>query len=84
MSNMLLGVALTLKGKNETVYVEYHRCDKRGAEYRVYLKSNSASVEEAFRALARTMGNKANEQDLCFNCQNQVIGNQVMMPMEVG
>jgi hypothetical protein len=80
---MLLGVALTVKGKNEQVYVEYHHCDKCGREYRVYLKTKSATVEEAFQALARMMGNKPEEQDLCFDCQNQVIGNQVMFPMEV-
>ncbi len=79
---MLLGTAITLKDKNGTIYVEYHQCDKCQAEYRVYLKS-SGSVEEAFQTIAKMLGNKAGETDLCFHCQNQVINTQVMLPMQV-
>ena len=79
---MLLGTALTLRNKNETVYVEFHHCDKCGVQYKLYLKS-PGSVEDAFQTIAKMLGNKENEQDLCFECQNAVIGNQVMMPMQV-
>lgn len=79
---MLLGTAITLKNKNETVYVEYHRCDKCGAQYKLYLKS-VGSVEDAFQAIAKMLGNKPDEQDLCFECQNEVIGTQVMLPLGV-
>ena len=75
----LLGLAITKKEKEAgTVYVEYHLCDKCGGEYRVYLKSPQG-VEEAFQELAKRLGNKPHEQDLCFNCQNQVIGQQAVL-----
>ena len=79
---MLLGVAMTLKGKDETVYVEYHQCDKCLAEYRLYLRSPK-TVEDAFQGLAKMMANKPDREDLCFNCQNQVIADQAMLPIEV-
>jgi len=79
----LIGVALTAENKKlGSLYVEWHRCDKCGAEYRVYFASEQ-QVEEAFQRIAKMLKNKADEQDLCFDCQNQVIGNQVMMPMRV-
>ena len=81
----LLGLAIRKADKNDpgkTLYVEYHQCDRCGAEYRVYLHS-SKEVEEAFQDLARMMGNKPGEQDLCFNCQSQVITNQSLMPLGV-
>ena len=79
----LLGLAITKRNKGEgTVYVEYHQCDKCGAEYRIYLKSQ-LGVEEAFEELAKRMGNKPEERELCFDCQSNVIKNQLMMPMEV-
>ena len=79
---MLLGVAINLKGKEGTLYVEYHKCDECDAEYRLYFK-NAGTVEEAFQAIARMLGNKPQQQDLCFNCQNHVIGEQVMLPLGV-
>lgn len=79
---MLLGVAVTLKGKEGTVYVEYHECDECHGEYRLYFK-NAGTVEDAFQALAKMLGNKTNKPDLCFNCQNHVIGDQVKMPLQV-
>ena len=83
MYNMLLGVALTLNdAKKGTLYVEYRKCDKCGSEYRLYFRSDKL-VDEAFQELAKRLGNKPNEQDLCFNCQNQVIGDQVMLPLQV-
>ena len=84
MSKMsLLGIALTTKSKNEgTVYVEYHRCDKCLAEYRVYLRSPK-EVEEAFKDIAKRLGNSPDEEDLCFNCQEGVIADQPMMPLGV-
>lgn len=79
----LLGLAITKKLKGTgTIHVEYHRCDRCGAEYRLYMKSEQ-EVEEAFQTIARRLGNKPSEQDLCFNCQNQVIADQVMMPLGV-
>lgn len=81
----LLGMAISKRDKKDadrTVYVEYHRCDRCGSEYRVYLHSPQ-EVEEAFQVLAKMMGNKPGEQDLCFNCQSQVIADQAMMPLEV-
>ena len=79
----LLGLAITKKEKDTgTIYVEYHLCDDCGAEYRVYL-SSPRGVEEAFQELAKRFGNKPDKQDLCFNCQHQVIVNQMVMPMEV-
>ncbi|MDD5510495.1 MAG: hypothetical protein PHI12_06790 [Dehalococcoidales bacterium] len=77
----LLGMAITKKEKDVgTVYVEYHLCDKCGAEYRVYMKS-LCGVEDAFRELAKRLGNKPHEQDLCFNCQNNVIAPQAVMSL---
>lgn len=79
----LLGTALTKKSKDEgTLYVEYHQCDRCGAEYRVYLKSPK-DVENAFQDIAKRLGNKAGEEDLCFNCQSLVIADQPMMPLGV-
>lgn len=79
----LLGIALTTKSNNEgTVYVEYHRCDQCGHEYRVYLKSPK-DVEEAFKDIAKRLGNGPDKEDLCFNCQNGVIADQPMMPLDV-
>lgn len=81
----LLGIAIRKKDKKDpgnTLYVEYHRCDRCRAEYRVYLHSQK-EVEEAYQAFAKMFGNKAEEEDLCFNCQSQVIFDQPMMPLEV-
>lgn len=81
----LLGLAITKKDqkdKSGSVFVEFHQCDRCGAEYRVYLKSQE-QVEEAFQAIAKMLGNKPDEQDLCFNCQSQVIANQTILPMRV-
>ena len=84
MSKMLMGTAIT-KDKREKVgslYVEWHECDQCGVMYRVYLKS-PLGVEEAFQQIAKMLGNRPDQPDLCFNCQNQVIGDQVMMPLQV-
>ena len=81
----LLGMAISKRDKKDpdrTIYVEYHQCDRCGAEYRVYLHSPK-EVEEAFQDLARMMGNKPGEEDLCYKCQSQVIADQSMMPLEV-
>lgn len=79
----LLGLAITKAEKGEgAFYVEYHRCDKCGAEYRVYLRSPE-DVEDAFKTIVKRLGNKKDEQDLCFNCQRGVIANQAMMPLGV-
>jgi len=81
----LLGIAIRKQDKKdprETIYVEYHRCDRCGAEYRVYLRSQK-EAEEAYQAFAKMFGNKADEEDLCYNCQSQVIFDQPMMPLRV-
>lgn len=79
----LLGVAVTKQEKGAgTIYVEYHQCDQCGAEYRLYLKSQHG-VEEAFQEIAQRLGNKPDKADLCYNCQNQVIVDQMMMPLGV-
>ena len=81
----LLGLAIRTKDKRDptkTLYVEYHQCDRCGAEYRVYLHSQK-DVEEAYREFAKMFGNKPGEEDLCFNCQSQVIADQPMMLLEV-
>jgi len=79
----LLGLAITKAEKDGgTVYVEYHRCDKCGAEYRVYMRSPQ-EVEEAFQTLAKRLGNKPGDMDLCFNCQNGIIVDQLAMPLGV-
>jgi len=81
----LLGMAISKRDKKDadkTIFVEYHRCDRCGDEYRVYLRSPK-EVEEALQELAKLMGNKPGEQDLCFNCQSHVITDQAMMPLEV-
>jgi RecB family endonuclease NucS len=79
MRMSLLGLAITKEErKTGTVYVEYHRCDKCGSEYRVYMKS-SQGVEDAFQQLARMFGNKPHEQDICFDCQNNVIAPQSVL-----
>ena len=81
----LLGIAVRKRDKKDpdkTLYVEYHRCDRCGAEYRVYLRSQK-EVEEAYQAFAKMFGNKAEEEDLCYNCQSQIIFDQPMMPLEV-
>lgn len=83
VGKMLLGLAITKRDKETgAIYVEYHCCDKCGAEYRLYLKSPTG-VEEAFQQIAKRLGNKVNETDLCFNCQNGVIQNQMMLPLGV-
>jgi len=77
----ILGIAITKQNKNEgTLYVEYRECDKCHSEYRLYFRSEQV-VEEAFQTLAQRLGNKPDEQDLCFNCQNQVMADQVMLPL---
>ena len=81
----LLGLAITKRDKKDPdkmIYVEYHQCDKCGAEYRVYLHS-SKEVEGAYQLLAKMFGNKPGEEDLCYNCQSQVIADQSMMPLGV-
>jgi len=81
----LLGLAINKQNKKDpgkTRYVEYHRCDRCGAEYRIYLHSPK-DVEEAFQDFAKMFGNKVGEEDLCYNCQSQVIADQPMMPIEV-
>ena len=81
----LLGIAVRKRDKKDpdkTLYVEYHRCDRCGAEYRVYLRSQK-EVEEAYQAFAKMFGNKAEEEDLCHNCQSQVVFDQPMMPLGV-
>ena len=81
----LLGLSIRKADKRDpdkTLYVEYHQCDRCGAEYRVYLHSQK-EVEEAYREFSKMFGNKPGEDDLCFNCQSQVIADQPMMPMEV-
>lgn len=81
----ILGIAIRKEDKKDprqTIYVEYHRCDQCGAEYRVYLHSQK-EVEEAYQAFAKMFGNKNDEPDLCFNCQSQRIFDQPMMPLEV-
>jgi len=80
----LLGIAVTKEEKNKgALYVEYHECDRCGKEYRLYLRSPEA-VEEVFQRLAKVLGNKKGEEDLCFNCQHGVIADQPMMPLSVG
>ena len=77
----LLGLAISKKDKRDpskVLYVEYHLCDKCGAEYRVYLHSQK-EVEGAYREFAKMFGNKPGEDDLCFNCQSQVIADQPML-----
>ena len=77
----LLGLAIRKADKNDpgkTLYVEYHQCDRCGAEYRVYLHSQK-EVEEAYREFSKMFGNKPGEDDLCFNCQSQVIADQPML-----
>ena len=81
----LLGLAIRKSDKKDsgkTLYVEYHRCDRCGTEYRIYLHSPK-EVEEAYLEFAKMFGNKPGEDDLCFNCQSQVIADQPMMLMEV-
>ena len=81
----LLGIAIRKEDKKDlrkNLYVEYHRCDRCGAEYRVYLHSQK-EVEEADQAFAKMFGNKPEEQDLCYNCQSQVIFDQPMLPLGV-
>ena len=81
----LLGLALTKRDKKDeakTIYVEYHDCDRCGAEYRVYMHSPK-EVEEAYLELAKRFGNKPGEEDLCYNCQSRVIADQPMMPLGV-
>ena len=81
----LLGLAITKrdnKDPDKTIYVEYHQCDKCGAEYRIYLHS-SKEVEDAYQQLAKMFGNKPGEEDLCYKCQSRVIADQSMLPMEV-
>ena len=81
----LLGIAIRKQDKKDsrnTIYAEYHHCDRCGTEYRVYLRSQK-EAEEAYQAFAKMFGNKAEEKDLCFNCQSQVIFDQSIMPLEV-
>ena len=55
----LLGLAITKRDKKDpykAIYVEYHSCDRCGAEYRVYLCSPK-EVEEAYQELAKMFGN---------------------------
>jgi hypothetical protein len=63
-----------------TVYVEYHRCDRCGVQYKLYLKS-PLGVRDAFQQIAKMLGNKNDEQDICLECQNMVSGTQVVLPL---
>uniref|UniRef100_A0A6M3M1D1 Uncharacterized protein n=1 Tax=viral metagenome TaxID=1070528 RepID=A0A6M3M1D1_9ZZZZ len=82
-SMSLLGLAVTKAEKGEgTIYVEYHKCEKCGVEYRVYMRSPE-DVEEAFQTIAKRLGNKKEETDLCFNCQRGVIADQPMLPLGI-
>jgi len=79
----LLGMAITKAEKGEgSIYVEYHQCAKCCNEYRVYMRSPE-DVEQAFQTLAKRLGNKPEEMDLCFNCQRGVIADQQMLPLGV-
>lgn len=80
----LLGAAITKKDKKGkgSLFVEYHECDACGAEYRLYFRSEE-KVEDAFQALAKRMGNKPGQEDLCFNCQNKIIADQPRLPLQV-
>ena len=85
MSKVLEGTALTKDTRDKnggSVYVEFHRCDECGMPYKLYLKS-PLGVEDAFQQIAKMLGNRPDKPDLCIDCQNRVIGNQVMMPLEV-
>lgn len=83
---VLVGVFLTKnvkeKSDDKTLYVEVHKCDQCGGEYKVYLKS-ALIVEDAFQQLAKRMGNLSHQKDLCLDCQTRVILNQPMLPLEV-
>jgi len=77
---MILGIAIAIKSQDnaEALYVEYHRCDQCSTEYRVYLHSLQA-VENAYRELAKVLGNPDNTPDLCYNCQEHIIANQGLL-----
>jgi hypothetical protein len=76
----LIGLGITGKSTpaSPVLYVEYHKCDKCGCEYRVYYRSHK-SLSEAILEIGRKLGRNGHG-DLCFNCEHQIASNQLVMP----
>lgn len=77
----LLGVGITAKtdlaGK-PTLYVEYHRCDKCGAEFRLYFRTEK-DLREALVEIEKKLGSNGTE-DLCYSCRSLVPADQMIIP----
>ena len=78
----VLGIGITraenLQGK-PTVYVEYHRCDDCGKEFRLYYRSERdlEDVKEELRAKLEKNGGR----DICFLCQDPLPSEQLLLPL---
>ena len=79
----LLGVGIIAKSNlagNPTLYVEYHQCDRCGAEFRLYFKT-AKDLGEALVEISKKVGSNGKE-DLCYSCMNQVPADQMVLPLE--
>ena len=75
---MLLGIGITAKSHlpgNPVLSVEYHQCDKCGAEFRLYFKSKN-DMDSAIAEIGRKLTYK--NGDLCYNCKNPIMEQLVM------
>jgi len=82
---MLLGVGITGKTAlpgNPVLSTEYHRCDKCGAEFKLYYRSKK-DLDEAVVEIGKKLGGNGHGEDLCFNCQMPVPANQLVLPFEL-
>jgi len=78
----LIGVGITAKSNlpgNPTLYVEYHRCDRCGTEFRLYFKT-AKELKEALDAISERLGSNGKE-DLCYSCMNQVPADQMVLTL---
>ncbi len=81
----VLGVGITVESKlagNTTAYVEYHRCDRCGTEFRLYFKTEKDLKEtlEQIRNIekGREIACKGRE-DLCHSCMSRVPADQLVL-----
>lgn len=81
----VLGVGITAKSNlagNPTVCVEYHECNRCGAEFRIYFKT-AKDLEGAVTEIARQLSSNGKE-DLCHSCMSAVPADQMLMVLEDG
>lgn len=79
----LLGLGITAKSKlagTPTLYVEYHRCDRCGVEFRLYFRSEK-NLRDALGEISKKLGGNGKE-DLCYLCMSGVPADQMVLSLE--